>query len=797
MNCPIIKWMPWQESAVLRFSSRCRNQHGGILVHSMGSGKTKTTLGIMLNMPFDKKIIVVPQGLESNWIKEIDSLFRGIDNTDYLENVFGKRNDKGYTKVSFVSYQSLNRMVTNESNTQILQDMFYERQIYCDEAHRLLYCFRNQSIVVTNSNGVQDLLMNTIFNASKKVILITGTPLQKDWSDVGLLANIAAGEQRFPTVDSDFNVMYPAPVNWWQKVLSVGGLGSNVGVPILNKLQGAYASIVAFKVWAIPFLLPYATSLYNSLMQSANSDDASANFNSLSNTLSNEVSTDVSSQKSNILIAFTVASAILAGVSYLNTQFNRSLIDTNILAKELSPFISFYNYEIDNDPSVLLRFPKRHYLEVPIVPDQLQLVLLMGMAHGKGGFSDREKICLGLSLENDSLGSKPLSIRDIVLFQEKARVFTNISMFNYKWKTVRRPENAKSPWGQYEAIHLKSGSMTEEENHKQAQLNYGVFECEKYAKALEIITDEYEKSNKLPVVYSSYYEFGFQTFSAFLTSRLIDHIVIHKDDLNIEEKRLVSQKTGTEIHNIHGIRPKCVLIHPELTEGLDFVVNPAILVLEPPIGYGNQQQIYARVLRQQPRPYSTLEEKLKDSRKIYQFKSTLNMEYGNKGRGEYTNILQAYRQFIPNTSNTFLYINSIMEENKKSKSVKDAYTTLVEDFTIKITNVTPDEDVLQTNAIQEATFYNFQKLLNKTKDDVASCVGEQTNSQCQIFQCPSEPGNCGETKLTAGKRSPKRLVRRNKLSHVKKSLKRVKKSNRRRKSPNRSGKKHSIHKKRR
>jgi hypothetical protein len=41
----------------------------------------------------------------------------------------------------------------------------------------------------------------------------------------------------------------------------------------------------------------------------------------------------------------------------------------------------------------------------------------------------------------------------------------------------------------------------------------------------------------------------------------------------------------------------CVLIHPTLTEGLDFKLNPAILVLEQPYGYGVQEQIYARVLR--------------------------------------------------------------------------------------------------------------------------------------------------------------------------------------------------------
>jgi hypothetical protein len=43
-----------------------------------------------------------------------------------------------------------------------------------------------------------------------------------------------------------------------------------------------------------------------------------------------------------------------------------------------------------------------------------------------------------------------------------------------------------------------------------------------------------------------------------------------------------------------------VLIHPTLTEGLSFTFNPALVVLEVPMGYGVKEQIYARVVRTLP-----------------------------------------------------------------------------------------------------------------------------------------------------------------------------------------------------
>jgi len=43
--------------------------------------------------------------------------------------------------------------------------------------------------------------------------------------------------------------------------------------------------------------------------------------------------------------------------------------------------------------------------------------------------------------------------------------------------------------------------------------------------------------------------------------------------------------------------PMCVLLHPDIKEGLSFTMQPEMMVLEVPQGYGNQEQIYARIIR--------------------------------------------------------------------------------------------------------------------------------------------------------------------------------------------------------
>lgn len=43
--------------------------------------------------------------------------------------------------------------------------------------------------------------------------------------------------------------------------------------------------------------------------------------------------------------------------------------------------------------------------------------------------------------------------------------------------------------------------------------------------------------------------------------------------------------------------PMCILLHPDIKEGLSFTMQPEMMVLEVPLGIGNRDQIYARIIR--------------------------------------------------------------------------------------------------------------------------------------------------------------------------------------------------------
>ena len=41
----------------------------------------------------------------------------------------------------------------------------------------------------------------------------------------------------------------------------------------------------------------------------------------------------------------------------------------------------------------------------------------------------------------------------------------------------------------------------------------------------------------------------------------------------------------------------CILLHPDIKEGLSFTMQPEMICLETPLGIGNRDQIYARIIR--------------------------------------------------------------------------------------------------------------------------------------------------------------------------------------------------------
>ena len=164
----------------------------------------------------------------------------------------------------------------------------------------------------------------------------------------------------------------------------------------------------------------------------------------------------------------------------------------------------------------------------------------------------------------------------------------------------------------------------------------------------------------LPLVYSCSEKMGLNLFASFLNSLGFTYVVLQKSDdsgRRLEREKIratkktykmyppnIKQNIITEITNkiLHvgnsdtkelidtilniinaspvELRneilstPLCVLLTPDMTEGIDCKFNPAILLMEPPNTYGDYDQLCGRVLRTYSTPYEKPPQKM-----IYQF----------------------------------------------------------------------------------------------------------------------------------------------------------------------------------
>jgi hypothetical protein len=153
------------------------------------------------------------------------------------------------------------------------------------------------------------------------------------------------------------------------------------------------------------------------------------------------------------------------------------------------------------------------------------------------------------------------------------------------------------------------------------------FNIEKYTNHIKNLEDVNSKNNSsrvptkiphphlkagkqfLPLVYSYTEDYGLSLFCMFLKSKGYNYILCHTNQESTELKRRINAAKSKDVDGVanpgfdpltednKAAVPLCALIHPSMTEGYDFVHNPAIFVLEPCNTFGDQEQVYGRVLR--------------------------------------------------------------------------------------------------------------------------------------------------------------------------------------------------------
>lgn len=158
--------------------------HGIIAYHSMGSGKTLTSLGALAKSlktsPKARGLVVVPASLVNNYNEEIAKHgFKGIKN-----------------RLDILSYDR----AANKSDE--LAKKHYALSVF-DEAHRL-----------RNTDTVRARQLRKVINKSDKVLMLTGTAAYNNPVDMCNLINIANPDAKLPSTQTEFNNKYIDNVSW-------------------------------------------------------------------------------------------------------------------------------------------------------------------------------------------------------------------------------------------------------------------------------------------------------------------------------------------------------------------------------------------------------------------------------------------------------------------------------------------------------------------------------------------------------------------------------------------------------
>lgn len=174
---------PYQQRVVNKVTNP-NGPHGIIAYHSMGSGKTLTSLGALdvalKQSPKAKGLVVVPASLVNNYNEEIDK--HGFKNL--------KR------KIDIISYDRA------ANHADELKKKHYALAVF-DEAHRL----RN-----TDTHRTKQL--RQVIDKANKVLLLTGTAAYNNPVDMCNLINTANPGVKLPTTQTDFNKRFIDDKTW-------------------------------------------------------------------------------------------------------------------------------------------------------------------------------------------------------------------------------------------------------------------------------------------------------------------------------------------------------------------------------------------------------------------------------------------------------------------------------------------------------------------------------------------------------------------------------------------------------
>jgi len=174
------KFKPFKIQKFLRDYMGSSSPYRGILLyHTVGGGKTCTSIGIAENLKRERNIVVLlPASLRSNFINQ-GILYCGDEEYQKVNNLYKK-------KYSFISYNANN---TLEQLRKL--GTLDNKVIIIEEVHNLISIIMG-GLYGTSKHGKE--LYNQLLSAKNvKIVALSGTPLVNDPLELAILYNILRG----------------------------------------------------------------------------------------------------------------------------------------------------------------------------------------------------------------------------------------------------------------------------------------------------------------------------------------------------------------------------------------------------------------------------------------------------------------------------------------------------------------------------------------------------------------------------------------------------------------------------
>ena len=703
-NC---KWQttlaPYQKVVVDRINNACRDQFGLLLLHTMGSGKTIVALSIMQNYPElreisnlgtgKKGLIIAPAGIEDGFEYDPtwDCEMHNNDNVrppkdlqqlfPYSKDAYSVRKTYDIMTIKYKNnqYDSFDETVEGKykdsrgdavrnSRPESLADKLANKIVIVDEAHNLIPFIR------ANNGSKADMIIEA-FRGARRVILMTGTPIQRERSDITLLFNLIKKTDRFlPTANDVFDAKYyKFPPFYKNPIPSVLDIGKNILKSINDFYKGYGGTLVT--AYAIK---PATLALRNTLESSGWIVPSEEGYN-VPIIEQNFFDTAVTLVLSNIYK--NVENSSLNPITYMTEYLNR--FDYRQLTPEFldlaSDLCSFFDYETAKpnpqgtddeliEPRYFFPTKKITDIQVMLTKKQVQYIMAFQFKDENNRPIPLEQVWQELNVQQQEPTAKLDSYVNFGI------IIGNISDdYDYKNKPIL--QSMKDPLSRHFTVKNATPNLYScpkfdyaytllKTIHKQAYFKkfpvankFSAVKNGLIKRNSEGIIERSATNIYLPVVWSNFESEGFAAFGAYLTARGHKYLVYLPTD-TIEQRRELNEAAYKQYNRLDNDNPICILLHPSITEGISFTFSPALIALETIKGYGVQEQVYGRVLRRFNRPNEpAINNETRLPKYIYQLSSGYYTNYAINEYGELSEIattssrlkavLQHIRQTLP------------------------------------------------------------------------------------------------------------------------------------------------------